>query len=146
MTGPSWPTAPRGTPFEAEARLALLAIYERSSDWPLAAAVPTRWTAPPKAASAPARPSYLCEQAAALLGQGTTPEARSLLERAIATAPHAARARIDLAALQQAAGDPAATFDYLRAMGQAAPAANPSLPPGWPTASDSIGAAPRSNC
>ena len=114
-----------GTPFEAEARLALLAIYERSSDWPLAAAIADKMDRAAQGDFSTRQAHYLCEQAAALLGQGKTPEARSLLERAIATAPHAARARIDLAALQQAAGDPAAAFDTLRAMGQAAPAAQP---------------------
>ena len=114
-----------GTPFEAEARLALLAIYERSSDWSLAAAIADKMDRAAQGDFSTRQAHYLCEQAATLLGKGQTEEARSLLQRAIATAPHAARARIDLAAMQQASGDHAAAFSTLRTMGEATPAALP---------------------
>jgi lipopolysaccharide biosynthesis regulator YciM len=56
---------------------------------------------------------------------GRTVEARRLLEKAIATAPAAARARIELAGLQQAAGDQDSAFQTLRLLADAAPAAMP---------------------
>ncbi len=114
-----------GTPFEAEARLALLAIYERSSDWTLASAIADKMDRAAQGDFSTRQAHYLCEQAASLLGKGKTEEARTLLERAIATAPQAPRARIDLAAVQQNAGDHAAAFDTLCALAQAAPAALP---------------------
>ena len=114
-----------GTPFEAEARLALLAIYERSSDWTLAAAIADKMDRAGQGDFSTRQAHYLCEQALTLLGKGKTDEARSLLERAIATAPNAPRARIDLAAMQQTSGDDTGAFSTLRAMGEAAPAALP---------------------
>ena len=114
-----------GTPFEAEARMALLAIYERSSDWPQAAAIADKMDRAAQGDFSTRQAHYLCEQAAAQVAVGQTDEARRLLEKAIATAPAAARARIELAALQQTAGDQAAAFQTLRQVADAAPAAMP---------------------
>ena len=113
------------TPFEAEARMALLAIYERSSDWPQAAAIADKMDRAAQGDFSTRQAHYLCEQAAAQVAVGQTDEARRLLEKAIATAPAAARARIELAALQQTAGDQAAAFQTLRQIADAAPAAMP---------------------
>ena len=113
------------TPFEAEARMALLAIYERSSDWPQAAAIADKMDRAAQGDFSTRQAHYLCEQAAAQVAVGQTDEARRLLEKAIATAPAAARARIELAALQQTAGDQAAAFQTLRQVADAAPAAMP---------------------
>ena len=114
-----------GTPFEAEARMALLAIYERSSDWPQAAAIADKMDRAAQGDFSTRQAHYLCEQAAAQVAVGQTDEARRLLEKAITTAPAAARARIELAALQQTAGDQAAAFQTLRQVADAAPAAMP---------------------
>ena len=113
------------TPFEAEARMALLAIYERSSDWTQAAAIADKMDRAAQGDFSTRQAHYLCEQAAAQVAVGQTDEARRLLEKAIATAPAAARARIELAALQQTAGDQAAAFQTLRQVADAAPAAMP---------------------
>ena len=113
------------TLFEAEARMALLAIYERSSDWPQAAAIADKMDRAAQGDFSTRQAHYLCEQAAAQVAVGQTDEARRLLEKAIATAPAAARARIELAALQQTAGDQAAAFQTLRQVADAAPAAMP---------------------
>ena len=114
-----------GTPFEAEARMALLAIYERSSDWPQAAAIADKMDRAAQGDFSTRQAHYLCEQAAAQMAVGQTDEARRLLEKAITTAPAAARARIELAALQQTAGDQVAAFQTLRQVADAAPAAMP---------------------
>ena len=114
-----------GTPFEAEARMALLAIYERSSDWAQAAAIADKMDRAAQGDFSTRQAHYLCEQAAAQVAVGQTDEARRLLEKAITTAPAAARARIELAALQQTAGDQAAAFQTLRQVADAAPAAMP---------------------
>ena len=114
-----------GTPFEAEARMALLAIYERSSDWPQAAAIADKMDRAAQGDFSIRQAHYLCEQAAAQVAAGQTDEACLLLEKAITTAPAAARARIELAALQQTAGDQAAAFQTLRQIADAAPAAMP---------------------
>ena len=55
-----------GTPFEAEARLALLAIYERSSDWSLAAAIADKMDRAAQGDFSTRQAHYLCEQAATL--------------------------------------------------------------------------------
>ena len=113
------------TLFEAEARMALLAIYERSSDWAQAIAIADKMDRAAQGDFSTRQAHYLCEQAAAQVAVGQTDEARRLLEKAITIAPSAARARIDLAALEQTAGDQAAAFQTLRQVADAAPAAMP---------------------
>jgi lipopolysaccharide biosynthesis regulator YciM len=110
-----------GTPFEEQARLALLAIYERSRDWPQAADITARMTASGQGNFAPRLAHYLCEQAVAQVAAGRTDEARALLERAVATAPDAPRARIERALLQRSTGDAAGAFAGLRALGEDLP-------------------------
>ncbi len=110
-----------GTPFEEQARLALLAIYERSRDWQQAAEITARMTASGQGNFAPRLAHYLCEQAVAQVAAGRTDEARALLDRAVATAPDAPRARIERALLQRSTGDAAGAFEALRALGQDLP-------------------------
>ena len=57
------------TPFEAQARLALLAIYERSRDWPNAAAITQKMHAAQQGDFSTRQAHYLCEQALALVGR-----------------------------------------------------------------------------
>ena len=103
----------------------MLAIYERSRDWPRAATIARQMQDAGQGNFSTRQAHYLCEQAAAQMAVGQTDEARRLLEKAITTAPAAARARIELAALQQTAGDQAAAFQTLRQVADAAPAAMP---------------------
>ena len=114
-----------GTPFEEQARLALLAIYERSRDWEQAAAITARLTTSGQGNFTTRRAHYLCEQAATQGGAGQPDAARALLEQAQNTAPEAPRPRIALAQLQQQAGQPSDAFDTLRTLLDVAPTALP---------------------
>lgn len=114
-----------GTPFEAQARLALLAIYERSRDWSHAASIAQKMHAADQGDFSTRQAHYLCEQALALSVQGDRAGAKALLEQAIAAAPDAARARIELARLQQLMGQPDAVLATLQTLGERAPAALP---------------------
>jgi lipopolysaccharide biosynthesis regulator YciM len=93
-----------GTPLEAQARLALLANYERSRDWALAAQVAEKLERAGQGSFTPRLAHYLCEQAATLVTQGQSAAAEQLLYQAIRKAPETARARIDLAHLQEKNG------------------------------------------
>jgi len=93
-----------GTPFEAQARLALLANYERSRDWALAAQVAEKLDRAEPGSFSPRLAHYLCEQAATLVTHGQLDAAEQLLQQAIAKAPEAARARLDMAHLQASRG------------------------------------------
>lgn len=118
-----------GTPFEAQARLALLAIYERSRDWLHAASIAQKMHAADQGDFSTRQAHYLCEQALALSLQGDRSGAKALLERAIAAAPDAARARIEMARLLQLMGQPDAVLDTLQGLGERAPAALPLAAP-----------------
>ncbi|KAB7578917.1 tetratricopeptide repeat protein, partial [Verminephrobacter sp. Larva24] len=67
--------------------------------------------------------------ALALSAQGDMPGAQALLEQAVAAAPGAARARIELARLQALLGQPAAVLVTLKALGERNPAALPLAAP-----------------
>jgi lipopolysaccharide biosynthesis regulator YciM len=112
-----------GTRFEAQARLALLANYERSRDWTLAADVARKLEAAGQGSFAGRLAHYLCEQAATLLAAAQTDQAQAVLAQAISTAPSAARARIDLAHLQFAMGQPLKAYGTLEEALHAAPQA-----------------------
>ncbi|AVO48026.1 lipopolysaccharide assembly protein LapB [Melaminivora suipulveris] len=114
-----------GTPFETQARMALLAIYERSRDWPQASDIARRMQGAHQGDFSTRQAHYLCEQAQARSAQGELDAARALLEQAVATAPQAPRARIELARLHQRMGDAAATLRVLNELAEAAPAALP---------------------
>src|SRR3989338_1496550 len=76
-----------GTPFEQQARLALLANYERSRDWEHAALVAQKLESSGQGSFKGRLAHYLCEQAATLVSAGHTTDATPLLEEAMATAP-----------------------------------------------------------
>jgi lipopolysaccharide biosynthesis regulator YciM len=118
-----------GTPFESQARLALLAIYERSRDWHQAAAIARKMHAADQGNFSTRQAHYLCEQALTLSGKGDLPGAEALLEQAVAAAPDAARARIEMARLQRLMGQPAAVLSTLKALGERNPEAMPLAAP-----------------
>jgi lipopolysaccharide biosynthesis regulator YciM len=114
-----------GTSHETQARLALLAIYERSRDWSQAAEVARRLESSGTASFSGRRAHYLCEQATALITAGQPDAARDLLQRAITEAPLSARPRIQLARLQQDQGQALLAYETLTELTRATPAAVP---------------------
>lgn len=118
-----------GTPFEAQARLALLAIYERSRDWPHAASIARKMHDADQGDFSTRQAHYLCEQALALSAQGDLDGAHRLLEQATVAAPLAARPRIEMARLQRLMGQPAAVLATLTSLADTTPAALPLAAP-----------------
>ncbi|GAB2746328.1 lipopolysaccharide assembly protein LapB [Melaminivora jejuensis] len=114
-----------GTPFEAQARMALLAIYERSRDWPHASDIARRMQAAQQGDFGTRQAHYLCEQALTCTARGELEAAQTLLHKAVEAAPQAARARIELARLHQRMGDAGAAWHVLHELAEAAPAALP---------------------
>ena len=118
-----------GTRFEAQARLALLANYERSRDWEHAAGVAKKLEAAGQGSFAGRLAHYLCEQAAALQAAQKPEEASTLLQQAINTAPQSPRPRMDLAALQRLQGNHHEACTTLAEAMQQAPTATPLIAP-----------------
>ena len=116
-----------GTPFEAQARLALLANYERSRDWPQAALIARKLTAAGQGNFDTRLAHYLCEQADACLSIQDSAQALVLLHQAIATAPAAPRPRIDLAQLLASQGKVQEAYGALELALQAAASAVPLI-------------------
>jgi lipopolysaccharide biosynthesis regulator YciM len=81
-----------GTPFEMEAKLALLGLFERSHDWRAAIEVATELEKKRGAGSFASRIAhYWCELALEADAQGRADEAAAALDRARAAAPQAPR-------------------------------------------------------
>ena len=114
-----------GTPFEAQAQLALLANYERSRDWSRAAQITEKLEHANQGSFQGRLAHYLCEQAAACLASQEPEQACRLLQQAIATAPDAARARIDMARLLASQGKAEEAYQTLEKCLTFAPAAIP---------------------
>jgi lipopolysaccharide biosynthesis regulator YciM len=110
-----------GSAYEEQAQLALLAIYERTRDWPNAAEIAKKLEASGQFTGRLAH--YLCEQAAT----ATPSDAERVLREAMKVAPQAARPGIELAALQRRAGDAQAAFATLADLAHAAPASVPLM-------------------
>lgn len=115
------------TPFEAQARLALLANHERSRDWVQAAQTAAKLTQSQQGNFADRLAHYLCEQAAAQLVENQSAAAHALLQQATATAPNAPRPRLERARLHLQEGAPEAAFETLMACVNAAPASLPLI-------------------
>jgi lipopolysaccharide biosynthesis regulator YciM len=116
-----------GTPFEAQARLALLANYERSRDWLQAAQIAQKMAKAKQGNFDNRLSHYLCEQAAECVAKQQFDQAESLLQEATQTAPAAARPRVDLASLwagQSRAGD---AYAILKKSLQASPSSTPLI-------------------
>lgn len=116
-----------GTPFEAQARLALLANYERSRDWPQAAQMAQKLEHAAQGSFSGRLAHYLCEQAAAQITAHDIPKARALLQEAVQTAPSTARPRLDLAKLMASQGETAKAYATLVNALESSPAAIPLL-------------------
>ena len=120
-----------GTTFEGQARLARLAIYERSREWPQAREVATQLEQSGEVSFSVRKAHYLCEQARELNAQGDAAGAAKLLHNAIAEAPDAPRPRLLLGQLQlnqgQAAEACASLSQLFEAGSVAAPLAAASL-------------------
>jgi lipopolysaccharide biosynthesis regulator YciM len=80
-----------GTPFDTEARLARLSLYERSRDWRSAVDVATQLEKSGAGSFGPRIAHYWCELALEADGRGQADEAEAALQRARAAAPNAAR-------------------------------------------------------
>jgi lipopolysaccharide biosynthesis regulator YciM len=112
-----------GTAYEEQALLALLAIYERSRDWPQASEIARKLDAAGSGQFSGRQAHYLCEQAAS----ATPAEAEQLLHKAMKLAPRTPRPRMELAALRRKAGDARGAFDLLVQAAEAVPIALPLL-------------------
>ena len=114
-----------GTPFEQEARLALLSIYERSRDWQHASDIASKLSSAENGSFSGRLAHYLCEQALALAATGDVGSAAELLEQAANQAPNAARPWIELAKLNQQRGKPELALAALQQLSITSPQAFP---------------------
>jgi lipopolysaccharide biosynthesis regulator YciM len=116
-----------GTPFESQARLALLANYERSRDWPQAAQIAQKLASANQGSFNGRLAHYLCEQASACMNNQEVEKAVTLLNEAIHTAPTAPRPRLDLAKLLKSQGKVHEAYAELEKSIEASPAAMPLI-------------------
>ncbi len=112
-----------GTPYEEEALLALLAIYERSRDWEHATDIARKLDSVGHGSFSVRQAHYLCEQASAFVAAGDADRAFAALQRACNLAPTAARPLIDLAKLHSQRGQYQEAYDTLLQLEKAAPQA-----------------------
>jgi lipopolysaccharide assembly protein B len=112
-----------GTRFEAQARLALLANYERSRDWAHAAVIAEKLESSGQGSFKGRLSHYLCEQAATLTSAGELDKALDLLIQVTETAPEAPRPRMDKASLHFSQSQAELAYDTLIEALAAAPAA-----------------------
>jgi lipopolysaccharide biosynthesis regulator YciM len=110
-----------GTAFEGEALLALLAIYERSRDWPQARGIAQRLDATQPGAFSTRMAHYLCEQAEEAQRAGQTAQAQALLQQAIQQAPQMPRGWLAMSAMWAHAGRAGEAMDCLVSLAQQAP-------------------------
>ena len=131
-----------GTPFEPQARLALLANYERSRDWVQAAGMAAKLNDTDAGSFSTRLAHYLCEQAAAPWAAGDLTQAQTLLEQAMRTAPSAPRPHIELAHLLTQEGHHDAACTLLQAALLEAPVATPLIAPHLAESAAACGRAP----
>lgn len=120
-----------GTSYEGQARLARLAIYERSREWPQAAAVAELLNSTGEADFGIRMAHYQCEQARESVQQGDISSAMEILLQSLKKQPNAPRPRILLGQLQLSQGQSRAAYDTLTVLFErndlAAPLAAASL-------------------
>ncbi|QJC55538.1 Lipopolysaccharide assembly protein B [Polaromonas vacuolata] len=116
-----------GTHYEEEARLSLLAIYERSSDWAHASEIAVKLGSDNNNSGSfsTRQAHYLCEQSSVMLAAGDTDKAMQSLRLASALAPASPRPLIEQAKLLQQSGQSQAAFESLLALDKFAPQALP---------------------
>lgn len=114
-----------GTSFEAEARLALLAIYERSRDWKQASDIAHRMQTARQGDFSVRLAHYLCEGADVLAASGQLEAAVAQYQQALVLAPSAGRPQIDLARLQHRLGRSEQAWSTLQGMAEKSPGALP---------------------
>lgn len=114
-----------GSAFEAEAFLALLAIYERSRDWSQARQIAEKLEKAEQGSFANRLAHYMCEEAEQAVRGGDVDGALKLLSDAVVRAPQLARGWLALSSLHAQAGRHGAAFDALKEIQRHAPAAMP---------------------
>ena len=114
-----------GTPFEEEARLALLSIYERTRDWSHATQIADLLGSSSQGSFSARQAHYLCEQASAFVASGDSPQGLNTLLNATVMAPASARPLMELAKLQNQLGHPEDAFQTLLKLVKTAPQALP---------------------
>jgi lipopolysaccharide biosynthesis regulator YciM len=102
-----------GSAFEGEALLALLAITERSRDWPQAQVIAQRLENANQGSFSPRLAHYLCEEADLARTKGDATGALHLLGKAVERAPQLARPWMALSAIKSQQGDIHGAFDAL---------------------------------
>ena len=117
------------TPYENEARLSRLAIYERAHDWPQAVQIARQMQSNGQGDYSVRIAHYLCEQALTQQAHGQMDAARNLLQDAQAEAPRAPRPRIELAQLQHKNGQSAQALSTLLELAAVSPSSVPLVAP-----------------
>ncbi|WP_284335374.1 lipopolysaccharide assembly protein LapB [Comamonas sp. NoAH] len=118
-----------GSSYEAEARLALLAIYERSRDWAQAADIARRMQTSKQGDFSGRLAHYLCEQAAEQADHAQLDTAHQLLHEAVRIAPQTPRPRIELARIQHRLNQSSDAWKTLQELAQATPQGLPLAAP-----------------
>ncbi len=102
-----------GTSYEGQARLARMAIYERSREWPEAAEVARLLEKSGEADFGTRLAHYQCELAREAVQKGHSAKALDTLAQALQAHPRAARPRLLMGQLQLSQGQANAAFDTL---------------------------------
>lgn len=131
-----------GTTFEAEARLALLAIYERSRDWKQASEIAQRMQSAGQGDFSARLAHYLCEEGDMEAANGQLDAALTQYQQALQLAPGAARPHLDLARLQHRLGRSAQAWSTLQALAANSPGALPLAAPLLPEIAKALNNAP----
>lgn len=111
----------QGTPFDTDARLALLALFERSRDWQAAADEAAALEKAGAGSFATRIAHYQCELAQEADDRADATAADQALARALEVAPHAARALLMRAQRLSRQGDTAAALEAWTVLRQRSP-------------------------
>jgi lipopolysaccharide biosynthesis regulator YciM len=128
-----------GTPFDTEARLALLSLYERSRDWRAAVEVAAQLEKAGAGSFASRIAHYWCEIALEADARGQAHEADDALRRARAAAPQAARAMLMAGERHVRAGRPAEALQAWLELANRSPAAFNLIAPAYARAAIDAG-------